>query len=430
MKSVACLEALQLAEVFPEEYKARTIRYSQCKCTSSDYLNLSAEKCELDATGQPTATCIPCEIGTSTSNVCGTWTYTYSDCDTTCGFGKQSRTDCFTFFAADKNVADQCIVDAASRDCEVPCTWNACVCEPSETNLAPVAFKTQQNDPTVSEACSADEAVEACGEYIEPTFGECSAECGTAERTVKKCFLYNADNGNVEVCVDSVEACPDLGPCFGDCECKSIDALNLVAKKCETDNPDACEPCDTSVCGEFGEPTTGECSTTCGPGVREVKSCFEWEAGAVPENVRLAQQCRSANEACNEEPENACATFDNCVCTSDDKDNLSAEESDQFGNKRPCDAAICGAFTNWSNWGDCSATCDGGVQSRNRCFEFANDAADQCEDEEQACNENECPKWAAWKAWSACDGQCADGDNVPKDRFYFSDDSSLIRHSL
>ena len=108
--SPACLEALQLAEVFPAEYKAQTVRYSQCKCTSSDYLNLSAEKCELDTNGQPTETCIPCEIGTSTSNVCGTWTYTYSDCDTTCGFGKQSRTDCFTFFAADKNAenaADQ-----------------------------------------------------------------------------------------------------------------------------------------------------------------------------------------------------------------------------------------------------------------------------------------------------------------------------------
>ena len=73
--SVACLEALQLTEVFPEEYKAGTVRYSQCKCTSTDYLNLSAEKCELDENGQPTATCIPCEIGTSTSNVCGTWTY-------------------------------------------------------------------------------------------------------------------------------------------------------------------------------------------------------------------------------------------------------------------------------------------------------------------------------------------------------------------
>ena len=312
----------------------------------------------------------------------------------------------------------QCIVEAASRDCEVPCTWNACVCEPSETSLVPVAFKTQQNDPTVSEACTSEEAVEACGEYIEPVFGECSAQCGSGERTVKKCFLYNADNGNGEVCVDSVEACPDLEPCFDECKCDSIDALNLAAKKCQTDNPDACEPCDTSVCGEFGEPTTGECSTTCGPGVREVKACFQWENDAIPANVRLAEQCRTENEACNEEPENACATFENCVCTSEDKDNLSAEESDQFGNKRPCDTAVCGAYTNWSNWGDCSATCDGGVQSRSRCFEFANDVANQCEDEEQACNQNECPKWAAWKAWSACNGQCADGDNVPKDRFH------------
>ena len=276
--------------------------------------------------------------------------------------------------------------------------------------MVPVAFKTRQNDATVSEACTADEAVKACGEYAEPVFGECSVECGSdGERTATRCFIYNADNGGDEVCVDSVEECADLGPCFGECKCDSTDALNLAAKKCQTDNENVCEPCDTSVCGEFGEAVPGECSTTCGPGVREVKSCFEWENDAIPPNVRLAQQCRTANEACNEGPENACPTFDNCACTSEDKDNLSAEEEDQFGNTRPCDTAVCGAYTNWSDFGECSATCGGGVQSRTRCFEFANNVvADQCEEEEQPCNRNECPKWAAWKAWSACDGTCTD----------------------
>ena len=280
--------------------------------------------------------------------------------------------------------------------------------------MFPVAFKTRQNDATISEACTADEAVEACGEYAEPVYGECSVECGSeGEQTVKRCFVYNADNGDGEVCVESVEECADLEPCFDDCKCDSLDSENLAAKKCQTENPDECEPCDTSVCGEFGEPVTGECSTTCGPGVREVKSCFEWENDAIPANVRLAEQCRTENEACNEEPENACATFENCVCTSNDKDDLSAEETDQFGNTRPCDTDVCGAFNNWSNWSECTASCDGGVQTRSRCFEFANEVADQCEEEEQACNTNACPAWAAWKAWSACDAQCTDTSVTP-----------------
>ena len=53
----------------------------------------------------------------------------------------------------------------------------------------------------------------------------------------------------------------------------------------------------------------------------------------------------------------------------------------------------------WSPWSPCSATCDGGLQSR-RSFEE--------EIEERKCNQEPCPQ-PTWSSWSICSRACGPG---------------------
>ena len=93
-----------------------------------------------------------------------------------------------------------------------------------------------------------------------------------------------------------------------------------------------------------------------------------------------------------------------CTCLNTDKDNLVAKECnlDVSNCGADCDTSACGVFTTWSEWSTCTVTCGGGTKTRDRCFEPANDSADQCETENADCNETACPAWASWRPWSTC----------------------------
>ena len=71
-----------------------------------------------------------------------------------------------------------------------------------------------------------------------------------------------------------------------------------------------------------------------------------------------------------------------------------------------CNEVSCPNWSNWSSWGDCSATCDGGTQSRTRtCLsEEESDCAGSATDEQQ-CNQQSCGgKMVYWRN-QKCDGR-------------------------
>lgn len=84
---------------------------------------------------------------------------------------------------------------------------------------------------------------------------------------------------------------------------------------------------------------------------------------------------------------------------------------------QPCNTSACPARWVSAAWGACSATCDGGTQSRtNSCRRYLDNAVvanSRCTDPEpstsQACNTTQCPaRWVS-SAWGGCSVSCGGG---------------------
>ena len=78
-------------------------------------------------------------------------------------------------------------------------------------------------------------------------------------------------------------------------------------------------------------------------------------------------------------------------------EHLDQEESEVAAAKAALNSHPCPCvWGEWSNWGLCSATCGGGVSTRNRGVEKeAVNGGDQCEgstDDEEACHQEPCRK--------------------------------------
>lgn len=66
-----------------------------------------------------------------------------------------------------------------------------------------------------------------------------------------------------------------------------------------------------------------------------------------------------------------------------------------------------GEWSSWGDWDDCTATCEGGTQTRSRTCEGREGCGAPCdgqdefgnEEEQQACNTQECPRDGGWSQW-------------------------------
>lgn len=88
--------------------------------------------------------------------------------------------------------------------------------------------------------------------------------------------------------------------------------------------------------------------------------------------------------------------------------------------KKPCkikECAVNGQYTNWSQWGACSAKCGGGTQERSRTCTNPppSSGGAPCQGdamERQPCNIQKCPvngQFTAWTQWGLCSKSCGDG---------------------
>lgn len=90
-------------------------------------------------------------------------------------------------------------------------------------------------------------------------------------------------------------------------------------------------------------------------------------------------------------------------------------------NSDPC--PVDGGWMDWTVWGPCNTTCDGGTQQRYReCNNpYPEHGGSNCTGEHyrlQQCNNNHCPvdgNWTSWSTWGECDASC-DGGSMMRTR--------------
>ncbi|TRZ02412.1 hypothetical protein DNTS_034467 [Danionella cerebrum] len=240
---------------------------------------------------------------------------------------------------------------------------------------------------------------------------ECSRTCGQGNRTrLRTCTNPPAQHGGracegkaVESIMCSIRPCPVAGnwgtwlpwsPCSETCGKGMQTRLRLCNNPPPSFEGASCEGPDTQtqVCNERNCPVDGKwsswvswgaCSVSCGGGMRQrTRIC------ASPAPLHGGRQCEGRDihiDFCNNDP---CPTH---------------------GNWGP-----------WNSWGSCSRSCNGGQMRRYRTCDNPRPAnggraCSGSDSQVQKCNTVSCPvdgKWSSWEAWGECSASCGGGEQT------------------
>ena len=179
----------------------------------------------------------------------------------------------------------------------------------------------------------------------------------------------------------------------------------------------------------------GQCSRTCGGGVRQrQRECTAPDGSGGREPCGLCKGEREEQESCNDwkcpywsewAPWSQCSTS----CGQGERTRQRTCDGSNFRvsyegllrgdlpcpgaatERETCDAGPCPAWTPWTPWSQCTHTCGGGQRKRVReCRKGRNYGDCVGEDEEtETCNDQNCPSWTEWTEWTQCTKSCGGG---------------------
>ncbi|CAB4055395.1 Mucin-like protein,Hemicentin-1,Adhesion G protein-coupled receptor B3 [Lepeophtheirus salmonis] len=212
------------------------------------------------------------------------------------------------------------------------------------------------------------------------SWGQCSASCGNGHRQrARECNSPSPAHGGLS--------------CFGN----SVDNQVCNVRECPID-------ASWSLWTQWTS-----CTKTCGEGRRERQLVCSldghWSSWA--QWSTCSTTCGAGNRQRRRDCNNPAPKFGGRRCAGADFEN------------GPCSAnqncPIDGKWNAWNQWTTCSATCNGGTQTRGRtCIEpqFGGKSCSGSSNDDRACGAIKCPidaSWSIWTSWSTCTKTCGGG---------------------
>jgi hypothetical protein len=341
----------------------------------------------------------------------------WSSCSTTCGKGIELRLRVVVTHAANggyvcPNLQDQ-------RDCEVvPCPihcavssfsdWSSCTASCGDGNR--LRFRSVTTPPRWGGVdCPAlvehgNCNIKPCPIHCEVSawtqWAECSHTCGGGSMTRARTVTTEANHaGNTCPALTQTTAC-NPEPCPVDCTVKEWGGWSMCTATCgggsrlrvrAIDTPTALGGQECPNLSEMGQCNAHACPVHC-----VVTSFSEWTACTHTCGGGLQTRARTVTTAA-QHGGNSCPA-------------LEAQQACN-GNSCPVHCEV----SDWTDWEQCSASCDGGTQSHSRTVSVAPHAGGTpCPplSESQACGAAPCPVDCIvddWGPFGVCSASCGEG---------------------
>jgi len=340
----------------------------------------------------------------------------WGSCSKTCGGGVKTRTrkivskscgggkDCPPLVDT-----EPCNTQSCKQDCEVSSwsSWTKCSkdCGGGEQKRTRTVTKPASGGgkscPALTETknCNTQQCKDDCKVSDWSSWGKCTKTCGGGTQTrTRKVISKSCGGGKDCPPLTDTQSC-NTEPCKQDCEVSGWGAWSTCSKTCgggvstrvrvvtkpATNGGKACpnlseqKDCNKDKCKEDCEVSDwcewSPCTKSCGGGTQE-------------RTRRVIRACNGGKDCPNLKETRTCNT-QSC--------------------KQDCEVS------GWSNWGQCSATCGGGVQQRTRTVtKPAQNGGKQCPalTDTQTCNTQTCKsdcKVSDWGSWSTCSKTCGGG---------------------
>eukprot|EP01128_Nolandella_sp_AFSM9_P010411 TRINITY_DN718_c0_g1_i1.p1 TRINITY_DN718_c0_g1~~TRINITY_DN718_c0_g1_i1.p1 ORF type:complete len:865 (+),score=138.88 TRINITY_DN718_c0_g1_i1:49-2643(+) len=344
--------------------------------------------------------------------------------------------------------ADQPDLCTAPEICFQDAATGAAYCgefnPPTPVPLPPVSPPTSSPSPSPSE-----EDRDCAGDWS--TFSDCSEPCGPGTRT-RTFEVKQTPLGNGQACPDpETESC-DLGPCDGDCQgtwsewttCSEdcgggersssftvIDDATGEGAACP-DSP-MTEPCNEDPCPVDCEGAYSEwsvCDNPCGGGTRHqdyvITTQPVGDGEPCPDSPRINEPCNE--QACDVNCAGSYGSWSQCSADCDGgtqrRDYTVTQEQEGNGDpcpaeyeERTCNEHLCDVDCEgeYSDYGDCSESCGGGVQYADYQISVHPVAGgQQCPTPriQRDCNTHLCDtdcEVGAWSSYTSCSKSCGTG---------------------